>query len=184
MISYATNPFVDSDPMHALWETLTSRASVPLVPTGIFDPAVNTALHDAANSAGASSSYNVRAAMFLLNDDLDSAHQLVQPHEDDATANYWHQLVHRREGDWSNARYWVGRTGQHPFYAELPALAADLSQPALTAELTAGSSWHADRMVALSQQASQRGSDQMADLQILLHREMLGLLAWCIANGR
>ena len=31
--------------------------------------------------------------------------------QDDSTANYLHQLVYRREGDWGNTRYWEEMTG-------------------------------------------------------------------------
>ena len=55
-----------------------------------------------------------RAALFLWNDDLDAAHNIVQPHDDNATANLLHAVVHRREKDFSNALYWWRKTGAHP----------------------------------------------------------------------
>jgi hypothetical protein len=41
--------------------------------------------------------------------DWQSAHEIVQDHEEDSVANWIHALVHRMEGDLDNARYWYGR---------------------------------------------------------------------------
>jgi hypothetical protein len=48
------------------------------------------------------------AALFLYVDDLDAAHQLVQPLETPLGA-WLHAIVHRREGDFSNSLYWYHR---------------------------------------------------------------------------
>jgi len=47
----------------------------------------------------------LRAGMWLLADDLDRAHKICQ---DIATpyGSAWHAVMHRREGDFSNALYW------------------------------------------------------------------------------
>jgi hypothetical protein len=44
-----------------------------------------------------------------LQGDWQSAHLIVQEHEEDATANWIHAVCHRMEGDFANARYWYGR---------------------------------------------------------------------------
>lgn len=41
--------------------------------------------------------------------DWQAAHVIVQEHEEDAIANWIHAVVHRMEGDVSNARYWYRR---------------------------------------------------------------------------
>ena len=48
----------------------------------------------------------LRAIDLALTGKWDAAHQLVQPHEDDATAAWIHAALHKIEGDLSNARYW------------------------------------------------------------------------------
>ena len=73
----------------------------------------NPAMHHAVNSAIAqvSSDPCLTAAIYLYADNLDSAHQEAQRDESDPEAAYWHGIMHRREGDFSNANYWFRRTG-------------------------------------------------------------------------
>ncbi|KAL0487881.1 MiaA [Acrasis kona] len=51
-------------------------------------------------------SKNVRAGLHLLNDDIHHAHLLAQSIEGDPIADYWHAILHRREKDYSNSKYW------------------------------------------------------------------------------
>ncbi|HEX3134444.1 MAG TPA: hypothetical protein VHX44_12775 [Planctomycetota bacterium] len=70
----------------------------------------------------------------LWHDDLDGAHALCQAHEGHADCDYVHALLHRREGDFANAKYWFREVGPHPVYATVAKAAADLGQPGLVAE--------------------------------------------------
>ena len=59
-----------------------------------------------------------RAGLWLFHDFLDEAHAIVQAiHQPEAS--YWHAIVHRREGDYSNAKYWNHRAGELPIFAAL-----------------------------------------------------------------
>ena len=49
----------------------------------------------------------LKAGLHLLNDSLDQSHSYSQQIEDDATGCYWHGIMHRMEGDYSNANYWL-----------------------------------------------------------------------------
>ena len=51
--------------------------------------------------------------------DWQSAHLIVQEHEEDATANWIHAVCHRMEGDVANARYWYRRIGRE-YREDLP----------------------------------------------------------------
>jgi hypothetical protein len=53
-----------------------------------------------------------KAVEHLLAGDWPSAHLIAQEHEDDAIACWIHAVVHRMEGDLSNARYWYRRSGR------------------------------------------------------------------------
>ena len=55
----------------------------------------------------------VRAGAFWLFGFLDEAHDLVQQ-ESSPEGAYWHALIHRSEGDFSNSLYWFNRVGSHP----------------------------------------------------------------------
>jgi hypothetical protein len=50
----------------------------------------------------------------------DAAHELVQPYEDDATAAWVHAVLHKIEGDLSNARYWYRRANRMDRVADEP----------------------------------------------------------------
>jgi len=52
-----------------------------------------------------------RAVDLALNGDWNSAHTIVQAHEDDATACWVHAVLHKIEGDECNSRYWYRRSG-------------------------------------------------------------------------
>lgn len=68
----------------------------------------------------------VRAGLFYALDALDESHPIVQKMPDDISA-YWHGMIHRREGDFENARYWFRRAGRQPAFPELQERAARLS---------------------------------------------------------
>jgi hypothetical protein len=84
----------------------------PLAPTQPFDAALSRTIRNANLPA------LVTCGLLIWNDDIPAAHPIAQDIED-ASGSYWHAIVHRREGDYSNAKYWFRRTGQHPVLAEL-----------------------------------------------------------------
>jgi hypothetical protein len=61
----------------------------------------------------------MRAVDLALAGDWESAHGIVQTHEDDVTACWVHAVLHKIEGDESNSRYWYRRSSQaYEAYAE------------------------------------------------------------------
>ncbi len=54
-----------------------------------------------------------QAGLWLLAGDLDRSHRFSQSIES-AEGSFWHGIMHRREGDFGNAKYWLGRVGDHP----------------------------------------------------------------------
>ena len=84
----------------------------PLVPPGVRDPALD-ALIAALDAPPA-----VRSALHLWNDSLERCHALAQDLHD-PTGSYLHGVMHRREPDYDNARYWFRKVGAHPVFALL-----------------------------------------------------------------
>lgn len=82
--------------------------------------ALNRQLDQALNQAGLTGTRAelVRATVLLWHDHLDAAHAIVQDIET-IEGSYVHAILHRREPDYGNARYWFRRGGQHPCFVEL-----------------------------------------------------------------
>ncbi|KAL1413333.1 hypothetical protein Q8F55_001092 [Vanrija albida] len=91
----------------AIVERLLARKPLPpLEPKAAWDAELAAAI------AGLDEHRFVIAALHLANDDVASCHRIAQASEGDATADLLHATLHRREGDYWNAKYWYART-QH-----------------------------------------------------------------------
>ena len=101
----------------------------------------------------------LEAALWLYVDDLERSHVISQGITE-ATGSYWHGIMHRREGDFSNSHYWFRQTGRHPFRADHPELEPDSL---------------VDRVAAA------RGADT-PELVAQQRAEWVGLFAWCAEN--
>ncbi|WP_068603293.1 hypothetical protein [Paenibacillus swuensis] len=53
----------------------------------------------------------LKAGLHLLNDSLNRSHAFAQQIEQDSLGAYWHGVMHRMEGDYSNAKYWFRQAG-------------------------------------------------------------------------
>jgi hypothetical protein len=74
-----------------------------------------------------------RAGLWLYFDFLDESHKISQDDESDPDRNFWHAIMHRREPDASNSKYWWRRVGPHPVLDQLrehaPALGYTFTTP-------------------------------------------------------
>jgi hypothetical protein len=60
----------------------------------------------------------LKAAIYLHHGWLDESHRISQQVKT-SNGSYWHAIMHRKEGDFSNSKYWYHRVGCHPIFTEL-----------------------------------------------------------------
>jgi hypothetical protein len=88
----------------------------------------------------------LRAGLWLLYDYMEESHELSQKIAT-PSGSYWHAILHRREPDASNAKYWLARVGEHPVSPELLenareiAISAGASGKALAEQLQKHTAW-------------------------------------------
>jgi hypothetical protein len=66
------------------------------------------------------------SGVWALHDFLDESHTISQG-IDTPSGSLWHAIMHRREGDFSNAKYWLRRVGRHPVFHAIGERAAELA---------------------------------------------------------
>ena len=73
-----------------------------------------------------------RAGLWLLHDFLDESHAISQDLET-KEGSFWHAILHRREPDAANSKYWWRLVGSHPVLDRLreqaPALGYEYATP-------------------------------------------------------
>lgn len=126
-----------------------------------------------------------RAGLYQLHDFLDESHQSSQSIEGRGlhhAGDYWHAIMHRREPDYGNSKYWFRHVGSHPVYAELAPLAWDLA-PTIEFErwssrLWTGRGWDPFAFVDLCEAAAQSNAPALTEFSLRVQwAEMLLLLA-------
>ena len=115
----------------------------------------------------------LRAGLYQWHDFLNESHQQSQCIEgqgENQFGDYWHAIMHRREPDYSNAKYWFRQIGNHPNYRELRRLAdsilADSTDPQAARwrdRLQSGSKWEPFAFVDLCEECA---ADETTELAI------------------
>ena len=67
------------------------------------------------------------AGLWLYHDFLDESHTISQSLPS-PSGSYWHGIMHRREPDFDNAKYWFRRLGHHPVFEPLREAARQLAK--------------------------------------------------------
>ena len=112
------------------------------------------------------------AALWLWHDYLDESHAVSQSLES-PTGSFWHGILHRREGDFSNAKYWFRKCENHPVLPTLAVFADDLIKPLPIDKrlfrLTARG-WDAAAFVDLCEHVHGRPDDPLFNIAVALQR--------------
>jgi hypothetical protein len=113
------------------------------------------------------------AALWLWHDDLHESHAIVQKNETNPTHAFWHAILHRREGDFGNSKYWFARCRNHPVLATLAAQAPSFvnSLPAdksLLKLIMAG--WSPEAFVDLVEQIQNKPDDSRRNIAVALQK--------------
>lgn len=119
-----------TDPLSPLGRrllTLEADAYAQLVPQGPGNAAARDVLESTQPPelvAGKLTSLADARAMFaglwLYFDWLEESHAISQSLENE-TGSFWHAIMHRREGDFANGKYWYARCAGHPVLHTLAA---------------------------------------------------------------
>ena len=122
------------------------------------------------------------SGLWLLHDYLDRSHTISQD-IDSAEGSYWHAIMHRREPDYSNSKYWFRRVGDHPTFATLAAAVENIpATDAVIAEyrLIEEGNWDAFAFVDACQSAARRpDADKTRVLQKIAQAEWRILFDYC-----
>jgi hypothetical protein len=120
------------------------------------------------------------AGLWLYHGFLDESHRISQSlHSRDGS--YWHGIVHRREGDFANAKYWFRRTGPHPIHEALNLSARSLGRDlgASAPSLCASSAWDAAAFVDLCAAACAERGGGLELCRKIQQREWQLLFDYC-----
>ena len=99
------------------------------------------------------------AGLWLAFGHLEECHKIAQSHES-PDGNFWHAIMHRREGDFWNSKYWFRRVNQHPIAALLRLKAIRVQRETQCRQvetLVMKSKWDAPLYVDLCERALSEG---------------------------
>jgi len=122
-----------------------------------------------------------RTALLYRAGDWDQAHTAAQD-LDTPEGSFWHGILHRHEGDWSNASYWFRRVGKHPVYSSIYADAADIMKANPGSPWQLGPKWDSLLFIQWCEEAAgQRMPEREAIVTQIQVSEWRHLFEWCIA---
>jgi hypothetical protein len=116
----------------------------------------------------------LEAGLWLYVDELERSHAVSQK-LGRPSGSYWHAIMHRREGDFSNSHYWYRKIGQHPVISRID------SGGGGAAAGTAIGGYEPHDFVDRVERAVGQQSDS-PDLVAMQRLEWVALFEWCAEN--
>jgi hypothetical protein len=155
------------------------KEPAPLVPRKTWDPGFDATIERLLSDAEP-----LKSALHLANDNLVRAHEIAQE-IGTQTGSYLHGVMHRREPDYGNSKYWFQKVGDHPNFIALRKSAlellssrfADLKE--IRATIEKSTSWDAFRMVDWCEEAEEKDDPFARFLRSLQSREIALLVDAC-----
>jgi hypothetical protein len=128
----------------------------------------------------------VKAGLLLWNDDLDGCHTIAQD-LDDPHGAYLHGVMHRREPDYGNSKYWFQRVGAHALFPQLRSAALELLAEAPTTDrfkkaLEKSPDWDPFRMIDWCEDAVEE--QEVAFLRAMQAVEIQGLTYYWLDQAK
>jgi len=160
-IKQAVQPLFDKLPL--------TEAMTALTPTQPRSAELSSLAASVVASPAIAAHPALASAIWLYVDELDKSHTISQSIET-PTGSYWHGVMHRREGDFSNSHYWFRNAGDHP---AIPVIA----------EASPGYDPH--QFIDDVERAATGKADGDSDTASLIARqqqEWLAMFTWCAAN--
>jgi hypothetical protein len=125
------------------------------------------------------------AGLWLWLDGLEESHRISQGLATQ-TGSFWHAIMHRREGDFSNSKYWYARAAGHPVMAILGQQASALVNPMPADKRLlkiVANGWNAGAMVDLAEEMYGQPENPLFAAAVVLQRlEWKTLFDYCAAG--
>ncbi len=124
------------------------------------------------------------AGIWLYHDFLDESHKICQEIET-PSGSYWHALMHRREPDFSNSKYWFRQVRTHAVFEPLYLAASELAAGITAAPgwLGKSSTWDPFAFVDFCEQCSSGNNNLVMLCRQIGQREWELLFDYCYSHA-
>ena len=121
----------------------------------------------------------IKAGLLEWNDDIHASHDICQDIYS-KTGSYWHGIMHRREPDYGNAKYWYYKFPEYPTFDQLLSFALNQDdvgdEEIISFKESLGSSWDPFNFIDLCNKAECAKNDNLSAFCEAIQKEEIILL--------